>query len=456
MPSLQTRRWQSLAAAFAIDAREACGAGRPRPRPSSRSRRWRAPSRPARTCRRTCAGWPGRRRSAGRTGAGAWRARPSAPAGSGRRRRTRARRRPWRARARGRARARSRRACRARARARRARSSKRRWASGRLASSATTRCAFDGAAAEPRTGRRRRPRRRARPPRSRPRVAVEHVRALALEDPGARRRVARAATLRASCSRGATVIDRERAASARRPPPAAAKRSALRGAPASRTSGRNCVTVARNGPGAMKRPCCSTTRPSGWKPSPRPPSSSGTSIAVQPSSRALFQGCSGALPFSTTSRTSAVGHSLLRARPGPSRPAACCFRRDLEIHLRVPGSAGPRPRAAMPSMRARHEQDLALVLARARPGSRDRTGTSSVSQGMAAKWNTVIAPIRLMKRWGSISGLSSPDATPSSITARNHSTERAARAHERRHDSRAARSRPRAGSGARRVGRCAT
>ena len=49
-------------------------------------------------------------------------------------------------------------------------------------------------------------------------------------------------------------------------------------------------------------------------------------------------------------------------------------------------------------------------------------GTSSVSQGIAAKWNTVVAPIRLMNRCGSVSGFSSPEATPSSIIARNHAT----------------------------------
>ena len=154
------------------------------------------------------------------------------------------------------------------------------------------------------------------------------------------------------------------------------------------------------------------------KPSPRPPSASGTSIAVQPSSRALFHGCSGALPFSTMSRTSAVG-TLAREHGAHRVDQLLLLRRDLEIHLAL----GSAVAAAVDAQHApRHEQDLALVLARARPGSRDRTGTSSVSQGIAAKWNTVVAPIRLMKRCGSISGSSSPDATPSSISARNHST----------------------------------
>ena len=71
---------------------------------------------------------------------------------------------------------------------------------------------------------------------------------------------------------------------------------------------------------------------------------------------------------------------------------------------------------------SRDEQDLALVLLELGSGSRDRRAAPRVSQGIAAKWNTVIAPIRLMNRWGSMIGFSSPEATPSSITARNHST----------------------------------
>ena len=49
-------------------------------------------------------------------------------------------------------------------------------------------------------------------------------------------------------------------------------------------------------------------------------------------------------------------------------------------------------------------------------------GTPIVSHGIAAKWNTVVAPIRLRKWCGSTFGLSSPEATPSSIIARKRPT----------------------------------
>ena len=45
-----------------------------------------------------------------------------------------------------------------------------------------------------------------------------------------------------------------------------------------------------------------------------------------------------------------------------------------------------------------------------------------MSENFEVKWKTVATPIKLMKRCGSVSGSSSPSATPSSISERNHST----------------------------------
>ena len=75
----------------------------------------------------------------------------------------------------------------------------------------------------------------------------------------------------------------------------------------------------------------------------------------------------------------------------------------------------------MPSMR-RATSSISRLCRSSSAGTAGSKGTPGVSDGMAAKWNTVVAPIRLMKRCGSVSGSSSPEATPSSISARSHST----------------------------------
>jgi len=114
------------------------------------------------------------------------------------------------------------------------------------------------------------------------------------------------------------------------------------------------------------------------------------------------------------------GRALAREH-GPDRvDQLLLFRGDLEVHFpsqaqRVGG------RDSIPSM-LRATSRISRLSFSSSAWLQGSKGTSCVSQGIAAKWNTVVAPIKLMNRCGSVSGFSSPEATPSSITARNHST----------------------------------
>ncbi len=104
----------------------------------------------------------------------------------------------------------------------------------------------------------------------------------------------------------------------------------------------------------------------------------------------------------------------LALQHGPHRvDQLLLFRGDLEIHLR-PASPGPG-RGLNAQHAPRHEQHLALVsleLGRDRDAGRERRHGGEVEHRGR----------RLMKRRGSVSGSSSPEATPSSINPWSHST----------------------------------
>ena len=101
------------------------------------------------------------------------------------------------------------------------------------------------------------------------------------------------------------------------------KRACCSAVPAWRTTGTNCVAVARKGPGAMTRPSSSTTTPSSTNPSPTPPWSAGTVRPGQPSSTMCCQSASAGSPRSTAARTRPIGHSRARKARTDARSACC-------------------------------------------------------------------------------------------------------------------------------------
>src|SRR5262249_828606 len=78
-----------------------------------------------------------------------------------------------------------------------------------------------------------------------------------------------------------------------------------------------------SGRGAGPPPSPSPTPASSPAPMPRPPACSGTVSAGQPSSTMWAHSASGAAPFSTTSRTRAMGHSRASIARTPSRSSSC-------------------------------------------------------------------------------------------------------------------------------------